>query len=40
MLEQIVQIRMILANLDANIKTLLQDNERLQNELQKLKEEK
>lgn len=29
------QIRMILANLDANIKALLQDNE-----LQKLKEEK
>ena len=40
MLEQIVQIRIILANLYANIKALLQDNERLQNELQKLKEEK
>ena len=40
MLEQIVKIRLIFSNLDANIKALLKDNERLQNELQKLKEEK
>ena len=38
--ELILQMRMLLANLDNNIKLISQENERLRQEIEKLKETK
>ena len=39
MLEQIAQIRILLANVNANMQAILHENERLRKEIEKLKTE-